>query len=182
MDGWHTCNRSVVRGKSGDVCFSCLIVPPVLLFWRTLDLFFLLNPPKPLPVLGGRDHATMPFLQLWLSVTPASVAIKYICFPFGQFIELSDISGPARPQMGPVTAEMEGQLSGPSRPHQRRTGISTRLDGFRRCTGGSWRKAQRLIQADSIVSTELSFIPLEIGKLFLYLTEKACFSFGLVIN
>lgn len=151
----------------------CLIVPPVYIY-----LFFLLNPPKALPVLGGRDHATGPFLQLWLSVTPASVAIKYICFPFRQFIELSDISGPARPQMGPVTAEMERQISGPSRPHQRRTGISTRLDGFRKCTGGSWRKALRLILADGIVSTELSFIPLEIGELFLYLPAKACFSFG----
>lgn len=71
------------------------------------------NPSKSFPALGGCDHAG-PLLQLWLSVTRLPAAIKYVCFPFEQFIELSDISGPARPQMGPVEAEMERELCGPS--------------------------------------------------------------------
>lgn len=71
------------------------------------------NPSKSFPVLGGCDHAG-PLLQLWLSVTRLPAAIKYVCFPFEQFIELPDISGPARPQMGPVEAEMERELCGPS--------------------------------------------------------------------
>lgn len=71
------------------------------------------NSPKPFPVLGGCDHA-WPLLQLWLSVTRLPAAIKYVCLPFEQFIELSDISGPPRPQMGPVEAEMERELCGPS--------------------------------------------------------------------
>lgn len=75
-------------------------------------------------------------------------------------IELSAISGPARPQMAAVKAEMERGLSGASHPHQRETGIYTRFDGFkRRCTGGSWRKAPRLLRADRSVKPELSFIP-----------------------
>lgn len=39
---------------------------------------------------------------------------KYICYPFVQFIELSEVSRPARPQIGPVRSEMERELSGPS--------------------------------------------------------------------
>lgn len=58
--------------------------------------------------------------------------------------------------MGPVQAEMERELSGPSRPHQERAGISTGLDGFkRRYAGGSWRKVQWLILADGTGSTEV---------------------------
>lgn len=57
--------------------------------------------------------------------------------------------------MGPVEAEMERELSGPSRPHQERAGISTGLDGFkRRYAGGSWRKVQWLILADGTARTE----------------------------
>lgn len=43
-----------------------------------------------------------------------SAAIKYICFPSGQFIELSAKGGPARPQMSPVEA---GRWRGSSRVH-----------------------------------------------------------------
>lgn len=114
-----------------------------------------------------------PFL-FWVDVTihptfapaVAGVFIKYICFPFEQLIELSAISGPARPQMAAVKAEMERELSGASHPHRRGTGISTTFDGFkRRCTGGSWRKAQKLLRADRSVRPELSFIPLEMGEI-----------------
>lgn len=67
--------------------------------------------------------------------------------------------------MGAVKAEMERELLGASRLHRRGTGISTRLDGFkRRCTAGSLKIAQRLLGADCSVRLELSFIPLEMGE------------------
>lgn len=123
---------------------------------------FPLNPPRSFPVPAGCDHA--PGLRSsWGWVFHPS--LKYICLPFRQFMELSAISGPARPQMGPVKAEMERDLSGRSRPHWRGTGISARFDGFRRrCTGGSWRKAQRLLRAGRSVRPVL--FHWELGKYF----------------
>lgn len=75
-------------------------------------------------------------LQVQLSVTHLRTmwpSNKYICYPFVQFIELSEVSGPARPQIGPVRWEMERELSGPpSLPHHCREGISIRPDRLRR--------------------------------------------------
>lgn len=42
---------------------------------------------------------------------------KTFVFPFVQFIELPEVSRPARPQMWPVKPEMERKLSGPYLPH-----------------------------------------------------------------
>lgn len=77
-----------------------------------------------------------PLLQVRLSVTHLRTmwpSNKYICCPFVQFIELSEVSGPARPQIGPVRWEMEREHSGPpSLPHHCRKGISIRPDRLRR--------------------------------------------------
>lgn len=127
---------------------------------------------------GWMGTCTRPLLQLWLSVTRISAAIKYICFPFEQFIELLAISGPARPQIGPVKVEMERELSGKSGPHRWGTGISTRLDGFKtRCTGGSWRKAQRLL-----CQNRIEFYSIGNWGNTLAITGKACFCFCLLTN
>lgn len=77
-----------------------------------------------------------PLLRVRLSVTHLRTMYpsnKYICYPFVQFIELSEVSGPARPQIGPVRWEMERELSGPpSLPHHCREGISIRPDRLRK--------------------------------------------------
>lgn len=94
-----------------------------------------------------------PLLQVWLSVThlrkmwPSN---KYICYPFEQFIELSEVSRPARPQIGPVRWEMERERSGPpSCLHHCRKGISIRPDRLSRGVqvahgeqhiGSAWQK------------------------------------------
>ena len=65
-------------------------------------------------------------IQARLSVTHLCAmrpSNKYICFPFVQFIELSEMSGPARPQIGPVKQEMERGLAGPSPLHHRRASV-----------------------------------------------------------
>lgn len=83
-------------------------------------------------------------LQVRLSVTHLFTmwpSNKYICYPFVQFIEPSELSGPARPQIGPVRWEMERELSGPlSLPHHCRIGISIRPDRLRRGAQVAHRK------------------------------------------
>lgn len=68
-----------------------------------------------------------PLHQVQLSVTRLCAAWpsnKFICYPFVQFIELSEVSGAARPQIGPVRWEMERELYGPpSLPHHCREGF-----------------------------------------------------------
>lgn len=78
-------------------------------------------------------------LTAWRTFTPAAAECyqsltmwtlnKYTCYPFVQFTELSEASGPARPQIGPVRWEMDSKLSGPaSLLHLWRKGISVTTD------------------------------------------------------
>lgn len=80
-------------------------------------LLFLLRP-QPKPAFAPVAFADVMVCQ---TVTPPAAerypsphngaSRKYICYPFVQFIELSEVSGPARPQIGPVRREMERELS-----------------------------------------------------------------------
>ena len=117
---------------------------------------------------------------------------KYICYPFVQFIELSEVSGPARPQIGPVRWEMERELSGPlSLPHHHRIGISIRPDRLRsgvqvahgKQHRGSARRKALLTQIQvllfsrkpvmSVNSQRTTFFPLWSGSLMLRPTSLA---------
>lgn len=90
-------------------------------------------------------HLLLHHLWLWLCVRPllqVHLSFTHLCttwpsnkvsYPFVQFIELSEVNGPTRPQIGPVRWEMERELSGPpSLPQHCIEGISIRPDRLRK--------------------------------------------------
>lgn len=119
---WNESWRSVIVFKPTGTFFWFLLWPS-----HTCHL---------LPLMSWMWLCGRHLLEVRLSVTHLCTmwpSNKYICYPCVQFIELSEVSEPARPQKGPVRWEMEGELSGPpSLPHHCRKGISIRPDRLRR--------------------------------------------------
>lgn len=156
--------------------------PGVVVSYPPFLYIFLFFPPKSTKIISWVDVTIHQAFALAVA-TCISAAVKYICFPFKQFIELSAISEPARLLMGLVKAEMERELSGASCPRGWGTGICTRVDGSKRRGRGSWMNAQRLLWADRSVPAEMSLIPLEIGEmLWLLLGKRDSVSVGLIIR
>lgn len=128
-----------------------------------------------------------PLLQVQLSVAYLCTmwpSNKFICYPFVQFIELSGVSRPARPQIGAVRWEMERELSGPpSLPHHCRKGISIRPDRLRR--GYRWliETLPRLSMAKGIwTQTEVLLFNMKPVRSLIARTSQACYVVYVQIN